>query len=248
MVQVEVRRKQLAITGVVKNQQTGIPMGEVLVSIIDAPDAFVSKLVTRLQLVTLPSQQQSGLQKVLEATTNQDRLAAIQKLLVAIPSALVNMILPNRSDRTYTAADGGFYFADLPDGGYTITASLPQMGTRYGNIRSPTITVARDGESLIAAHINLSLPPTTLKGQITTDDSNDSDNSPDNVIFAEIRIQGSGEVSYSDAEGKYILTEIETSERERTIEVKASGFKSQTKKILFDEVGSEQILDFVMKI
>jgi len=51
-----------------------------------------------------------------------------------------------RPDRTQTRPDGYFYFLDLPDGDYTLSANWLQAGTRYGSAELQK-TVSRDSEA-----------------------------------------------------------------------------------------------------
>ncbi len=243
MVQWEVSRRQVALSGLVINAQTQELMAGVLVTITDAPDAFVTRLMTRIQLIAIPPAQQAAYQKVLNATTNIDRLAAIQKLIVLLPISLVKTILPQRFDQTYTAQDGHFYFLDLPDGNYTLAVSQPRLGSRYGKAQAKTITVKRDINGTITPTITdpILLSPTTLKGQITGEPVGDP------VVLAEIRVQGSGEVTFSDRDGNYRLTALETSDQKRTVAVKAIGFQPTEKTVLLNKEGSEKTLNFALK-
>lgn len=243
MVQWETSRQQVAISGLVINAQTQKPMGNVLVSLTDAPLAFVAKLLTRMQLVALPAAQQAAFQEVLDATTNAAKLVAIQKLLLLLPASLVRTILLKRPDQTYSAPDGHFYFLDLPDGNYTLTTSLVNFGSRYGTAQAKNITVKRDADGKITT-VNpdaIQLSPTTLKGKITAQSGGD------NIVLAEIRVQGSGEATFSNKGGNYVLTELETSSEKRVIEVKAPGFQSAEKQISLNKEGSEKTLNFALK-
>jgi hypothetical protein len=217
-------------------------MPGVLVSIADAPDALVLRLMARIQLVAIPAAQQAAYQDVLNAATNADRLAAIQKLLMLLPVSLVNTILPQRFDQLSTALDGHFYFLDLPDGKYTLSASQPKLGSRYGKADAKNITVKRDiNGTLTPANTSpIQLSPTTIKGQIT-------DEPGDPIILAEIRVQGSGEVTFSDSNGNYRLAALETSDQKRTVAVKAIGFQPAEKTVLLNKAGSEKTLNFALK-
>ena len=126
--------------------------------------------------------------------------------------------LQDRSDRKRTAAGGHFHFLDLPNGTYTLNATLPGSGSRYGTAQI-TLVVSRDSlGNLIMTTADLHLPPTTLTGKIT-------DQSSANPIFmAQLRIAGSNETTYSDDQGDYWLTGLETGSRE--IKVSAQGYTS----------------------
>src|SRR5262245_21527470 len=91
-----------------------------------------------------------------------------------------------------TAADGFFRFLDLPAGSYTLTASLPGKGSRWGTASKP---VALGGA---LAKVDLALPATTVKGKV-------KDPSGQAVRMAEVRVQGSNESAWSDAQGNYVL-------------------------------------------
>lgn len=126
-----------------------------------------------------------------------------------------------RPDRTRTEPDGHFHFIDLPDGEYTLTASLPGVGSRYGTAQL-VVTVSRDDKGNInMAQADIALPPTTIKGKI-------SKQSAESVPMAEVRVKGSGERVFSNSKGEYLMAGLEKGKR--TVLVSAQGFKeaSQT--------------------
>lgn len=148
--------------------------------------------------------------------------------------------MTERPDQIRTAADGHFHFMDLPDGQYTLRASLPGSGTRYG-IALNVVAVSRDAEGNITMAVaDISLLPTTLKGRIDR-----QNNKP--VVMAEVRVRGSGERTFSDGQGHYLLAGLEASKKgERTLVVSAQGCRKVTKNVLLDQAGVEKTLDFVL--
>lgn len=126
--------------------------------------------------------------------------------------------LEERPDRTRTRADGRFYFLDLPSGPYTLTASLPELGSRYGAAQIQA-TVARSASgAIVLAGVDLALPPTAIKGQITGRNS-----AP--VMLAEVRIKGSAERTFSDDRGNYLLVAVAAGRQ--TVVVSAQGYTSK---------------------
>src|SRR5262249_40085344 len=115
--------------------------------------------------------------------------------------------LPERVDRTRSRADGLFYFVDLPNGRYTFSVSLPRSPGRFGTAEGKA-SVARDahGDTKMT-WVNLALPATAVKGKIT------GPNHKNGVVMAEVRVRGSGERVFSDAQGQYLLRAIEPGKR-----------------------------------
>jgi hypothetical protein len=124
----------------------------------------------------------------------------------------------DRPDRKLTAADGHFHFLDLPNGTYTLTATLPGTGSRFGTAQI-TPAVSRDSlGNLIMTTADIQIPPTTLTGRITEQGSGDP------IFMARIRVVGSNETTYSDDQGDYRITGLETGHRE--IKISAQGYNS----------------------
>ena len=202
MIQWEVVRHQVAITGRVTDVQTRQAIGGALVSIMDAPAAFTNRLALRAQ--------QYG-------------------------PAWVSML--ERPDRTTTAPDGHFHFLDLPDGQYTLMASLPGSGSRYGTVQA-TATIARDAQGkLTLAAAPMALPPTALKGQINGPDGNP-------VAIAAVQVKGSGESTFTDGQGQYLLAGLEIGTR--AVLVSARGFQPATQTVALSQAGAVQTLNVTL--
>src|SRR5271157_2107082 len=68
---------------------------------------------------------------------------------------------------TQTRNDGLYYFLDLPDGNYTLQASFPALGRRYGSMHH-TAKVPHDPKlGTKVQFVNLALPPTAIQGKVT---------------------------------------------------------------------------------
>ncbi len=203
-------RHQVAIAGRVTDTQTGRTIGSAQVRITTAPAEFTQWLTTRAK--------QFGAKWATMA---------------------------ERPDQARTAADGHFHFLDLPNGQYTLVGSLPGSGSRYGE-RGPvndqgvpvTVTVSRDASGNITmAVVDIALPPTTVKGQITGQDTT-------LVVMAEVRVKGSGERALSNGEGKYLLAALEKGER--TVLVSAEGYQLTSQTALLSQAGTVRTLDFAL--
>jgi Carboxypeptidase regulatory-like domain len=145
--------------------------------------------------------------------------------------------MAERPDRTRTAPDGHFHFLDLPDGQYTLTASLPGFGSQYGTAEKQAI-VSRDAQGNITmAAADMALAPTTLKGRITDQEGNP-------VAMAEVRVKGSGERTLSDGQGQYLLTALEVGQR--TVLVSAQGYQPASQTALLSPAGTVQTLDMTL--
>lgn len=144
--------------------------------------------------------------------------------------------MDERADRTRTAPDGHFHFIDLPDGQYTLTASLPGAGSRYGTAQvDVTVSVNANG-NVIMASANIALPPTTIKGKVTKQGN-------EAVTMAEVRVKGSGERVFSDSKGGYLLTGLEKGPR--TVLASARSYQENPKTLQLTK-GAVHTLDFVL--
>ena len=143
-------------------------------------------------------------------------------------------VMEERPDQTRSAGDGHFHFMDLPDGAYTLTATHPESGSRFGEAGGAT-TVSRDAEGHISpGTVEIHLPATTVKGLITG-----QDDAP--VVMAEVRMMGSGERVFTDGQGRYLLTRLEAGARR--VEVTAGGYQKASRTAGLIEAGAVLILD-----
>jgi len=186
--------------------------------------------------------------RVLDASTEKpvaDALVSITAMPEVFEKKLANAslaygsrwnALQQRPDKARTRKDGLFYFLDLPDGNYSLSASLPGYGKRYGQAQQPAV-VSRDNEGNIrAAFVALSLQPTAVSGKVT------GPNHKSGVVLAEVRVKGSGERAFTDEEGLYMVAGIEPGKR--MLLVSAQGYQPQSKAVTLSDAGTSQKLNF----
>jgi hypothetical protein len=111
----------------------------------------------------------------------------------------------------------------LPDGDYTLTASLPSTGTRYGAV-DKKVQVSRNGDRIKLAAADIALPPTGIKGQITN-----AENQP--IVMAKVQVKGTKKSTFSDSKGNYLLSGIEVSKVKCTVIFSAQGYQQCSKNI-----------------
>jgi hypothetical protein len=166
-------------------------------------------------------------------------IAGARVVIVDVPKALVQkwklIGRPGAQPETLTRGDGLFYFLDLPEGKFTLEASLPAAGKRYGTVQLKTNVKRSAQESGSVEFVSLVLQPTTIKGRITA-------GTKTAVMMAEVQIKGSGESQYSAASGDYVLAGIEPGNR--TLQVTAPGYRRITEKTLLATPGEVKTINF----
>jgi len=178
-------------------------------------------------------------------------IAAADVTIVAMPSAFEQRLklasmrygirwaaLAERPDKTQTKEDGLFYFLDLPNGKYTVRVTATKSGKRYASSEE-TASVTHDPQgNLKMASLKVALQPTAVKGKIT------GPNHKAGVVMAEVRIKGSGERTFSDAQGQYVLTAIEPGTR--TVQVTAQGYKPSFHVVKLPQAGATETVNVVL--
>lgn len=181
----------------------------------------------------LPTHRLSLAGKVVDARTGL-ALEGVRVTLTAMPPAFARWLearalqhgaaweaLAERPDCTRTAPDGGFHFSDLPDGAYTLSFALPGAPHRYGTVRRDFTAPAPIAE--------VALPPTAVQGLVR----GLVQGSPTALPLARVRVQGSGESTWCDAQGRFYLTGVELGARE--LRVTANGFQPATASVQVNE-------------
>jgi hypothetical protein len=126
-----------------------------------------------------------------------------------------------------TNQDGHYHVMDLPDGVYTVTALLAEAGSRFGTAQTTATVVRTPQGRIVMATADLVLPPTTIQGKLT------SGGSP--VFMAEIRLQGSAERTFSEQDGSYRISGVETGNR--TLKVTARGCLPASQAVMLVNAG-----------
>jgi hypothetical protein len=135
-----------------------------------------------------------------------------------------------RLDRALTAGDGLFHLPGLPPGEYTLRASLPGAGSRYGAVRPKVVLAAED-----PGEVALTLPPTLVRGRVTG-------RGGEPVALAEVRLRGSAERTLTDRDGGFVLAGVECGAR--VVEVSARGYAPARRVAKLAQPGWERSLDF----
>ncbi|MBV8437904.1 MAG: carboxypeptidase regulatory-like domain-containing protein [Silvibacterium sp.] len=153
---------------------------------------------------------------------------------------------------TRTRPDGLFFFLDLPDGDYKLVAFLPKGGIytkppkeagensedsfgwrgdkRYG--KKQFDAKVPNGPGRLDRLAVIRLQPTGVTGRVVASANQSA------VLMAEVRCKGSGERTFTDAQGQYTLARIQPNARQkRTLLVRARGYRDRPIEVLIDTPG-----------
>ncbi|WGV27992.1 carboxypeptidase-like regulatory domain-containing protein [Halotia branconii] len=145
-----------------------------------------------------------------------------------------------RPDRTITANDGHFHFLELPEGEYTLTASVPNATRRYSKgMLTVTVPAKVEGKVIITT-ADMTMPTTFLQGKIFNQNE-------EPVLMAQVQF-GYTESTFSNDQGQYSLFSIETSEIERLVLVSAQGYQPTSQSVVIKAPGTLQPpLNFILQ-
>jgi len=189
--------------------------------------------------------------RIADALSGQ-RLAGVRVEITGAPAAFTSLIalrakgagalwatLAERPDRTLTARDGHYHFLDLPAGAYVLSASLPEAGSRYGAATLPLTLVADSLGNVVLTQGDMALPPTAVNGKV-------SGPAPGSlaVPMAELSVGGSGERTWTDAQGGYLLSAIEAGSR--VVLAAARGFNATSQTVTLAQAGAVVTLDLAL--
>jgi len=211
-----VARHRVAIAGLVFDGATGKSIAGAQVEIIDKPEAYEKKLA----------------------------------LLAACLGNLGKEV--ERPDTVRTRCDGLYYFLDLPEGRYKLIAYLPKGhfptkellsekepdpdpyqvkgDKRYGKAQQEATVSYKDG---LGKLVFFKLQPTGVTGRVITQANKGA------VLLAEVRVRGSGERAFTDAQGQYTVTGVQPNDRrKRSLLVQARGYRRAQLDVMIDEPGA----------
>jgi hypothetical protein len=149
-----------------------------------------------------------------------------------------------RIDQAWSAADGIFYFVNLPAGDYILRTSVPELGTRYGTVETdsahPVQVQSRPkvGQPAQVAQVVVALPPTRLFGKVTRPDK-----AP--IVGARVHLRGDTAFVKTDDAGKYELRRLLAGRP--TVEATAAGFKPGTRQVDDLKAGEDREADIPLE-
>lgn len=151
-----------------------------------------------------------------------------------------------RCDRTYSQADGIYYFTDLPPGDYMLRAGAPQHGTRYGTAATeaplqvlprPDPGAGQPVGTFAVGTFDAWLPVTGLRGVVRRQDTGDP------IFMAQVRLRGEPQLLRTDVDGRYALRRLPAGRH--VFEVSAAGFAPVQQAVTLER-GKEVIIPDIL--
>jgi hypothetical protein len=140
------------------------------------------------------------------------------------------------ADQTLTRADGMYWFVDLPDGEYSLKATLPGTTSRFGDATVAAVVERKETNPLRFAQANFLIASTTVKGKVTGTGQGMG------LGMAKVSVKGSGESCFTDADGLYMLTRIEAGDR--MLAVSAQGYETKSTVVKLKSGGLSRTVNF----
>jgi hypothetical protein len=163
--------------------------------------------------------------------------AALEQRLAVARSAYVNWDqMTERPDKRRTRKDGLFYFLDLPEGGYTVTAVLPKPDGRHGVGQVECQVTRNEKGKPKVAFVTLTVPATSVNGKIV------GSGHKNGIAMAQVRVKGSGERAFTDAQGQYAVNGLEAGNRVLT--VSAQGYQPASESVILSKPGASKTINF----
>jgi hypothetical protein len=170
---------------------------------------------------------------LIEILSGPPEYDALRKRQQAAMAAGTQLRRP-RWDHTYSQADGIYHFTDLPPGAYSLRASAPQQGTRYGTAatEAPLHVLPRPdpGARLQIATFDAWLPVTGLWGVVRRKDTDKP------ILMAQVRLRGEAVPVRTDDQGRYVIRPLPAGIH--LVEVTAAGFAPEERAVIL-EAGKE---------
>ena len=212
--------------------------------ITNAPTAFVEPLVIAAKLLKITDAAMVKPQAKLNnpGATNGERLQAAQTILDFLQARGLFMprrrIVPRLPRTAFSSLS-----TCLPVLTRLARRLLASARDTAGGRRRPRLPA-------VTATVRWRLPTLrsrrrpSARGQITGPSLDGDGSTP--VAMAAVQVRGSGELTYSDSTGNYLLAGLERGTRVLTFA--AQGYQTREQTMTFSEVGEEQVLNVILTL
>lgn len=149
-----------------------------------------------------------------------------------------------RIDQARSAADGIFFFVNLPPGDYILRTSVPELGSRYGTVETDPAHPVQvqpppdSGQPAQVAQVVVALPTTRVRGKVTAAPAGDP------LPGAAVRLLGDTTIVKTGEDGSYDLSHQIAGKP--TLRVTATRFRPLTRHVEL-AAGQERVEDFTLQ-